>query len=62
MMLMAVASLVASRDDTRDGVHGMNNIKLRDEIFIRVFVGTIEGRMPLGGPRHRLEDNIKMYF
>jgi hypothetical protein len=24
--------------------------------------GTLEGRAPLGGPRHRHEDNIKMYF
>jgi hypothetical protein len=27
-----------------------------------VLVGTLEGIMPLGGPRHRREDNIKMYF
>jgi hypothetical protein len=27
-----------------------------------VLVGTLEGRIPLGGPRHRREDNIKMDF
>lgn len=37
----------------------MNNIKLRDKIFIRSSVGKLEGRIPLGGPRHRREDNIK---
>ena len=26
----------------------------------RIFVGTPEGEMPLGRPRHRWEDNIKM--
>jgi hypothetical protein len=26
----------------------------------RVFVGKLEGRRPLGRPRHRWEDNIKM--
>jgi len=26
----------------------------------RVLMGTPEGKRPLGGPRYRLEDNIKM--
>jgi hypothetical protein len=28
----------------------------------RVLVGRPEGRRPLGRPRHRWEDNIKMYL
>ena len=28
----------------------------------RVLVGRLEGRRPLGRPRHRWEDNIKMDF
>jgi hypothetical protein len=28
----------------------------------RVLVGKHEGKGPLGRPRHRLEDNIKMYL
>jgi len=28
--------------------------------FYRVLVGEPEGKRPLGRPRHRLEDNIKM--
>jgi hypothetical protein len=28
----------------------------------RVLVGKPEGRRPLGRPRHRWEDNIKMYL
>ena len=26
----------------------------------RVLVGKLEGKRPLGGPKHRWEDNIKM--
>jgi hypothetical protein len=32
----------------------------RDKEFIRVLVGTPEGRRPLGSSRHRWENNIKM--
>ena len=28
----------------------------------RVLVGKLEGKRPLGRPRHRWEDNIRMYF
>jgi len=28
----------------------------------RVLMGKAEGKRPLGGPRRRWEDNIKMYF
>ena len=28
----------------------------------RILVGKPEGKRPLGRPRHRWEDNIKMYF
>jgi hypothetical protein len=28
----------------------------------RILVGTSEGRRPLGRPRHRWEDNIKIIF
>jgi hypothetical protein len=28
----------------------------------RVLVGRLEGNRPLGRPRHRWEDNIKMYL
>jgi hypothetical protein len=27
-----------------------------------VLVGMLEGRIPLGGPKHRREDHIKIYF
>jgi hypothetical protein len=32
----------------------------KGRIFYRVFVGRPEGKRPLGRPRRRLEDNIKM--
>jgi hypothetical protein len=32
----------------------------RDETFIKILVGKPEGKRPLGRPRHRWEDNIKM--
>jgi hypothetical protein len=28
----------------------------------RIFVGKTEGKRPLGRPKHRWEDNIKMYL
>jgi hypothetical protein len=28
----------------------------------RILIGKTEGKRPLGKPRHRLEDNIKMDF
>jgi len=31
-----------------------------EESMYRVLVGKLEGRRPLGRPRHRWEDNIKM--
>jgi hypothetical protein len=36
------------------------NVNERDAY--RVFMGRPEGRRPLGRPRHRWEDNIKMYL
>jgi hypothetical protein len=32
----------------------------RGEVHYRVLVGTLEGRRPLGRPRHGWMDNIKM--
>jgi hypothetical protein len=32
----------------------------RGEVFYRVLVGRPKGKKPLGRPRHRWEDNIKM--
>ena len=32
------------------------------ERHIEGFGGETEGKVPLGRPRHRLEDNIKMHF
>jgi hypothetical protein len=36
--------------------------RMRWEVYVacRVFVGRPEGKKPLGRPRHRWEDNIKM--
>jgi hypothetical protein len=31
-------------------------------IMYRLFVGKPEGKIPLGRPRHRWMDNIKMYL
>jgi hypothetical protein len=38
------------------------NTNAENMIAYRILVGNPEGRRPLGGMRHRLVDNIKMYF
>jgi len=40
----------------------MQNVWEKRSCSYRVLVGTPEGRTPLGRPRLRLEDNIKMDF
>ena len=42
------------------GLYFLNIFSLSDNCVYRVLVGKPEGRGPLGTPRHRWEDNIKM--
>jgi hypothetical protein len=32
------------------------------ELVCRILIGKFEGKRPLGRPRHRWEDNVKMDF
>jgi hypothetical protein len=41
---------------------GLRSMYAQERCAYRVLVGKIEGRKPLGRPRRRWEDNIKMNF